>query len=1153
MAIDVYESTSFESLWQEFERSIDTPLSSPLASETVVVPARGWEGWFSRRLARRRSLWAQYRFLLPGQWISETLESCLDADQAPNREQDALTWIIAKQLPGLLDDDAFGPVRSYLFQSDGGTDPQRLIDLSRCIGELFDRYLLHRPELISAWYQGLDWPECDVPAPPAAAWQRRLWQSITQDSHRRYRSVVAMAADLKNVIQPDSGRIPERLSFWLSGSVVPAHLRFLEAVGEHSQIGLYVLNPACEYWGDMYGRRQLLRRLREHPQSLRQFCAEHHVDLLHPLLASMGELSRQQQMLMVDLDSAPWRLRDLTLDFDDAESVSNANPLTLLNELQNDIHAATEPQQRPLPRDNSVTIHSCHSSIREVEVLHDRLREALEDDTELSTEDIAVFCPDLDNYSPLIEAVFGLTRPGMPKHIPYQIAGRSSRRTRPVIDAYLNVLELFESRITSSDILDLLNMEIVRQRVGLDPSELEKVAEWLEDVGICWGLDADHRHSESLPETDLNTWEFGLDRLTLGYVMPPASERLVGRVSTIDRVEGLAGATVGRLWNLISRIRQWRDRLQQDRPLPEWREPLGRIARDFLEIELDETGYQIVLNAIDRVATLAHAGDFDTPVSFAVAVREVSRQLDSSASPLFRAGGVVFCDLSEMRSLPFKVIALLGMNDELFPGRDNSVGFDLMRYQRILGDIRPRDEDRHLFLEAVLAASDRLIITCQGQDVRDQRQKPPSIPVQELLDALTNTDRAGAIEGTEGNESEADASGDGDLSEMLFIRHPLQSYSPRYFEEKSVVPLSFNSAALKAAQRLTSQPESATVFASALSQTAVTLPDSPSELPVEQETVSVGDLRVLHERPWLLFLKRVGIGDLSLAEDSSNREPLLLDGLQYWQAGDTWLEHWLAGQSSQDIAQHLTRTGCIPAGSRGESVIRDLKIDTTRIISSMEKANLNTVTKSLPVDLHIAGILLTGEITGWTGSTIHRGTFSKVSVKYAARLWVDHLIATVTCNRVLEPAILVGRDGTKASLSEITLDEARAHLERLVGIWQMALQFPLPFLVNDKVVKPLWQNEVDFQDQQSTSAYIMNARNSFTQGSFVKDSSGRNRPAPADEPDARSAFAGLRPFDLRCSDLPILSDQGDRNLFAWLAESMCCPLAAHLESFPGQA
>ena len=1133
MTIDVYESTSFESLWHEFERSIASPMSSPLAPETIVVPARGWESWFSRRLANQRGCWAQFQFMLPGQWISETLENCLTADQAPNREQDALTWIIAKLLPGLLDDDAFGAVRSYLFQPEGGTDPQRLIDLSRCISDLFDRYLLHRPELIAAWNQSVDWPDCGVAAPPAAAWQRRLWQAITQDRRRRYRSVSAMADDLKTSIQPGIDQIPERLSVWLSGSVVPAHLRFLEAVGEHSNVSLYVLTPACEYWGDMYGRRQLLRRLREHPQSLRQFCAEHHVDLLHPLLASMGELSRQQQMLMVDLDSAPWRIRDVTGDSFEVEDQSIEEEGTLLNDLQSDIHFATEPEHRELPRDNSVQIHSCHSAIREVEVLHDRIRESLEDDPKLASEDIAVFCPALDNYAPLIQAVFGLTRPGSTGHIPYQVAGRSARRTRPMIDAWLKVLDVFESRISATDILDLLNTEVVRERVGLDLSEVEKIAEWLDDAGVRWGLDIEHRQAEDLPGTDLNTWEFGLDRLTLGCAMPPASSQIVGQVSTLDRVEGLSGATLGRLWSLISRLRQWRARLSQDRSVAEWREPLGRIARDFLETDLDETGYQIVLDAIDKVATLAETGDFDTPVSFAVAIREVTRQLESATAASFRHGGIVFCDLGAMRSLPYKVICLLGMNDGLFPRGDRSVGFDLMRFHRSLGDISPRDEDRHLFLEAILAAGDRLIITCQGQNVRDQRPRPPSVPVQELLDVLEQTDASSGIRDT------------------LFIRHPLQAFAPQYFDGQSDVPASFDSVALLAAQRLQSEPESAAVFASKPLSAIASFDGASDKAIVDAESFSIGDLRTLHEKPWLLFLRRVGIGDISVSEEAADREPLVLDGLAYWQAGDLWLEESLAGTPDEVIAQQLIRTGSLPAGSAGESVVRSLRQDASRIAASMEKETLNTQTEALPVNLRVGDVMLIGEVNGWTGETIHRGMFSKASIKYATRLWIDHLMATAVCDRILEPAILIGRDGTKVALGEVRPDEAMAHLSTLIATCQAACCLPLPFFVDDKIVKPVWKSEVDFTDQQSTKAYVATARNVFYKEPFNTDRSGRRQPAPADEPEARAAFAGLQPFEMRCDTLPIFAEGDDRILFACLAEKLCVPMAERLESLSG--
>lgn len=1133
MTIDVYESTSFESLWHEFERSIGVPMSDSLALETIVVPARGWENWFSRRIAERRGCWAQFRFLLPGQWISETLESCLTSDQAPRREQDELTWVIAHLLPELLHDDAFGAVRGYLFQQDGGVDAQRLIDLSRCISNLFDRYLLLRPDLIAAWNRGVDWPVSSIPVPPGAAWQRRLWQAITHDSRRRYRPVAEMADDLKAALESNEGRVPERLSVWLSSCASPAFLRFLEAVGEHSRIGLYVLTPADEYWGDMYGRRQLLRRLREYPQSLREFCVENHVDLLHPLLASMGELSRQQQMLMVDLDSAPWQIRELTQQAIGEDDATVEGESILLRELQSDIRSAAVPLQRELPRDNSVRIHSCHSAIREVEVLYDQIRQALEDDPALKPEEIVVCCPDIDHYVPLVQAVFGLNRPATVGHIPFQIAGRSARRIRPLIDAWFSVLSVLESRFSATEILDLLNTESVRERSGLSMSEVQQIAEWLDDSAIRWGLDASHRKAEHLPETDLNTWQFGLDRLSLGYAMPPACSELVGNVATLDRVEGLAGATLGRLWSLMARFRNWKDRIGQDRSITEWREPLARIARDFLETNIDETGYQMVLDAIDHIATLAENGDFDAPVSFTVAVREVTRQLDSAAVTTSSHGGVVFCDMNAMQSLPFKVVALLGMNDGAFPRGDRSVSFDLMRLQRLPGDSTPRDEDRHLFLEAILAARDRLIITCQGQDVRDQRPRPLSVPVQELLDVLEQTDVSD------------------DIRNSVLVRHPLQPFSPLYFDRQSSIPASFDATALLAAQRLQKQPEPTAAFVEAPLSLQQRSDKRQAARTVQEESVSAGDLRILHERPWLLLLRRVGVGDISLSEDMASREPLVLDGLELWQAGDAWLEQTLAGNSPELIEAQMVRTGRIPAGSAGNSVVRSLRQAASRIVGSMQEKGLSTNTVSLPVNLPLDDVLLTGELSGWTGKTIHRGTFSKINARYATRLWVDYLIATAVCDRTLAPAVFAGRDGTSVTLSEVQPEEARDHLETLVRLWRIAQSVPLPFFMDESTLKPIWKNGVDFADQQSMMEFVAAARSAFVKEPFASYRTGRRRPAPADEPDARIAFAGLQPFDLRCSLVSEFDQPGDRNLFAYLAETLCVPLVRHLESFPG--
>ena len=370
-------------------------------------------------------------------------------------------------------------------------------------------------------------------------------------------------------------------------------------------------------------------------------------------------------------------------------------------------------------------------------MLRDQLREAFEADPRLQPEDVVVLCPDLETYAPLVQAVFGLTEAGQSEHIPYHVAGRTPRRTRPIVEAYFRVLELLPGRLAASELLDLLHVPPIRDAAGLDSAEVDKLTDWAGESGVRWGADAAHRAAEQLPASDLNTWQFGLDRLLLGYAMPPGGGQLVGDVLALDRAEGLAGDTLGKFWAFVSRVTAWRNRLREPRPLNDWREPLVGLAGELLDTRQDEAGVQRIFDAIDRLVTSGAGGGFQGPLPFSVVLRELTRLVDQLAGgAAFRVGGVTVCEITAVRSLPFAVVALLGINDGVFPRVDRPVGFDLLAHHPRLGDRMLRLEDKQLFLEALLSARTRLIITYQGQNLQDQRLRPPSVVVEELLDAL---------------------------------------------------------------------------------------------------------------------------------------------------------------------------------------------------------------------------------------------------------------------------------------------------------------------------------------------------------------------------------------------------------------------------------
>ena len=104
----------------------------------------------------------------------------------------------------------------------------------------------------------------------------------------------------------------------------------------------------------------------------------------------------------------------------------------------------------------------------------------------------------------------------------------------------------------------------------------------------------------------------------------------------------------------------------------------------------------------------------------------LEEQLDRARlNAAFLSGGITFCEHVPMRAIPFRVVCLLGMDDESFPRSSARASFDLMQNPR-LGDRNLRDDDRQLFLEALLSARDALLVTYVGQSAQDDSVRPAS-------------------------------------------------------------------------------------------------------------------------------------------------------------------------------------------------------------------------------------------------------------------------------------------------------------------------------------------------------------------------------------------------------------------------------------------
>ena len=167
------------------------------------------------------------------------------------------------------------------------------------------------------------------------------------------------------------------------------------------------MEPTPLWWGDIRSKRE---KARAKQPELFGFDEEDPGD--NELLSANGKVGRDFLNLMAELTPVA----------EDEDFVSPAEKesgaATLLLEIQRDIFdlksSPAKVKRSIAPTDRSLQIHSCHSVVRELEILHDYLLDLLQRDPALKPKDIIVMMPDVSIYAPFIDAVFGV--PENPKH-----------------------------------------------------------------------------------------------------------------------------------------------------------------------------------------------------------------------------------------------------------------------------------------------------------------------------------------------------------------------------------------------------------------------------------------------------------------------------------------------------------------------------------------------------------------------------------------------------------------------------------------------------------------------------------------------------------------------------------------------------------------
>jgi exodeoxyribonuclease V gamma subunit len=1042
--LSFHASNQLEVLAQRASSFMGRPGTSPLTPELVVVQSAGMERWLSLELARQRGICMNLEFLFPRTLVDRVLQSCFPAVfahahlSADAFSPETVVWRILKILPELIHRDSFSEVRRYFASGPTGFEPLGLKSYlwASKVAALFDNYLVYRPAMILRWERG--------ESAEAEIWQADLWRALLGTPPAPH-----FASSLENLVahlhhSGPGADIPERILVFGCTSLPPSYLKVLYALARHREIHHLALRPTQMYAG---GGRTPKQEAAHRVRSLRQapmMSTEPESPHTHPLLRTLGRLGIEQLDLQLELEDQFPQVAQGAEEF-----VEGPEPaVTLLQSLQNGLLHDTAPscalppqpgdshpfpEERPAPfrvpeDDRSLTLHACHSPMREVEVLFDELLRMLDSDPTLQPKDILVLAPDIERYAPLVHAVFGSPEEER-LAIPYDLADRVPRTEMPAVEAFLGLLALGNSRCTASEILALLDSAPFRARFEFDSRDLAQIRVWLVDSGIRWGRDAAHRESLQLPPFPEASWSAGLERLLLGLAMDSSGGREFHGIVPCDAIEGSRVDLFSRFLEATRALFEFAGELAVPRPIPAWSSLVNEaVARFFPGDEqhsatTDVRGREAVRSAIESVQKGANAAALSDPVGFDLVRKALLEHLERPRQRgRFLGGGITFCALQPMRCIPARVICVLGLDDGAFPRQPQPTEFDLIAQERIPGDRSARDDDRHLFLELLVSARERLWISYNGYSPRDQSESNPSVLVCELLDFL------GHAAVFPKNCAPAEA---------LVTRHRLQAFHPDYFRNPKLHSYSKSNAA---ASRGVGVPCIETPFF------AKPLPGLCSIDHTAFLEVDLNQLAQFFASPSKQLLRqRLGMWLDRWETDLEDSERFILSPLQASPVRESILQSQLAGRPPSSA--RFIAAGLLPAGALGLAAFKSLESEMQQVIDRVREI-VPPVPEGVPtpVDLKLGRFRLHGSLEGLCGRYQLHLRSGTVRARHLLGAWIQHLTRCTLAPSTEGGSAPVALLADKKSLWTLTpVEQPARHLEALLELYAAGMCAPLPF------------------------------------------------------------------------------------------------------------
>jgi len=967
--LTIYPSNQLEDLLYVLQAVL--PLhqpANPLQSDAVLVESKGMQHWLNLQLAELEGVSMNRRFAMPSGFIWEVSRQLLSASKVPRHSpyrREVLRW----RLDRLLTDPDFireCPLPARYWGAAERPDGLKRFQLACSLADVFEQYMLFRPDWIAAWEAGKRVTDDDN-----EVWQAWLWRAlVSQQAQHPVMLQQQVLTVLKDCAQ---SLLPTQVIIFAVNTMAPQNLAFFEALSARCPVHVFHLNPCVEFWGDIQSDQAKAQQARKN-QLLKWIDGDEDLSAGNPLLANLGQQGKAFFNLLQKTQA--FEISAFTAEDTTADKQQTGRADSVLAAIQQDILTldnAVNRDHTPEWLDDSVVISQSHSALREIQALHDYLLHQFNDPSlSLTPQDVLVMCPAIEEYAPMIDSVFrrGSQEPfsRQTPRLPCSISDRTLLDADPLIAAFLDLLHLPDSRFSVSKVLDYLHLPAIQSRFSLEHDDLQRIEWWLSEAAVHWGLDqAQKRRLAGLDDNSsaLFTWQWGLQRLLRGFAHSDA-EDWWSQQWLLPHVEGQDAVLLGRLMQLLERLQQHARDLNTPRSALAWQQYLQVVRGDFFAAKGEEDSDVLIAQGINALGDeWAQAGD-DRLLPLSV-VRHALQQHFGKAdsSNHFLVGQITFSAMMPMRSIPFKIIAILGLNDGSFPRQPRIEGFNLMTHQPLrAGDRSRRGDDRYLFLESIISAREKLYLSYQGRNVRNNTPREASLVLKEFWHYLQH--------------------GYG-WSASCIQQQPLHPFSAGCYQGDSP---SFDGRWQHLGQARPS-----------VNNQAITLPpEETSESPLSLE-------QCVHffNHPLRAFAQqRLGLSLQDNAPRVDDNEPFVADNLSRYLIRDAYLTQQRGVNRTEEdrVSLRYQTNGRLPESPLSAHLLEELAVEATQLSAALPHRDDCCHEH---VEIAIAGQRLSADLIRQTSSghlLVWRAAECKP--KDQVRLWLTHLLASVHAEKPLE-------------------------------------------------------------------------------------------------------------------------------------------------------